>query len=621
MRGENIAGLPTAHSQTTNDRSHLTLNLSPHSGNGEATSKTLSRTCIVTALIAGLFCILICAAMIFFYANSKADDPLKAPHIAALKEQLRATPQNEQLKQQIRALDLQVRRRYFYQLSLTTTGGYLALGGLIAFLLAVKKDAALRRKLPSPHPKADSDEVAVRTANWTRWSVAATGGLFALVLVALVLSTATSLPSRVSDLDKFTGAGSFSANTGAADFASAEEMAKNWTRFLGPNGNGFAPNSKGSVDWDAKTGLDILWKVTLPAPGFSSPILWRERVFLTGGNKTKCEVFCFNAKNGEAVWQRAVHVPAASPGDSWDVSEGAGMAASTMATDGRRVYAMFANADLAAFALDGTPVWSTNLGLPKNPYGHASSLATSQGRLIVQLDQGETEERKSKLYAFNSATGAILWQRQRPVPNSWATPLVVTAAGQSQIVTLGVPWVISYSATDGTELWRVEALGGEVTPSPIFASGLVFVASPNEKLLTIRPDGQGDVTKSHVTWSSEENVPDITSPASNGELIFTLSTSGVLTCYEAKNGKKQWEHDFKMEFHASPTIVGNRLYLAGLKGTVVVVEAGRQFKEFGRTELGEKLLATPAVTAKRMFIRGNANLYCIGTANEQFAKQ
>src|SRR5262249_12527650 len=153
--------------------------------------------------------------------------------------------------------------------------------------------------------------------------------------------------------------------------------------------------------------------------------------------------------------------------------------------------------------------------------------------LIVQLDQGETDERKSKLYAFNGATGAILWQRQRSVPNSWATPIVITAASKSQIITLGVPWVISYFAADGTELWRAEALGGEVTPSPIFASGLVCVASPNEKLLAIRPDGQGDVTKSHVAWSSEENVPDITSPASNGELAFALSTPGTLTCYDA----------------------------------------------------------------------------------------
>jgi outer membrane protein assembly factor BamB len=175
-----------------------------------------------------------------------------------------------------------------------------------------------------------------------------------------------------------------------------------------------------------------------------------------------------------------------------------------------------------------------------------------------------------------------------------------------------VPWVIAYAATDGTELWRVEGLNGEITPSPVFAGGLLFVVSPSEKLMAIRPDGHGDVTKTHVVWTTEDNVPDVTSPTSNGELVFTATTSGLLTCLDAKDGKKLWEHDFDMECHASPSIAGNRLYLLSQKGTVVVVEAVRQFKEVSRVEMGDAFHASPAFAPGRLFLRGVTNVWCIG---------
>ena len=178
-----------------------------------------------------------------------------------------------------------------------------------------------------------------------------------------------------------------------------------------------------------------------------------------------------------------------------------------MATDGRRVYAFFANGDLAAFTLEGKLLWSKSFGVLKNPYEHASSLATWQGRLILQLDQGDTEEGRSRLYFLDGRSGQIVWQQPRKVPSSWATPVVFEVAGKSQVVALAVPWVISYAAADGTELWRVECLNGEVLPSPVLAAGMLFVVNPSDKLLALRPDGQGDVTKTHVIWTAEDKYP------------------------------------------------------------------------------------------------------------------
>src|SRR5207244_13434872 len=142
--------------------------------------------------------------------------------------------------------------------------------------------------------------------------------------------------------------------------------------------------------------------------------------------------------------------------------------------------------------------------------------------------------------------------------------------GKPQIVTLAVPWVIGYSASDGAEIWRAECLDGEVTPSPVFAGGTLFVVSPSTKLQAVRPDGEGDVSQTHLGWVAEDGVPDVTSPVSNGELVFLIDSGGMLTCYDAKNGKKQWEHDIKDECQASPSIAGDRVYLITKKGTMVV---------------------------------------------------
>jgi outer membrane protein assembly factor BamB len=206
------------------------------------------------------------------------------------------------------------------------------------------------------------------------------------------------------------------------------------------------------------------------------------------------------------------------------------------------------------------------------------------------------------------------------VGSSWATPIIIQAAGKTQIVTLAVPWVVSYDISNGAELWRVEGLNSEITPSPVFAAGLLFAPSPSEKLFAIRPDGKGDVTKTHVAWSTEENVPDISSPATDGELLFTVTSSGVLSCFDAKSGKKQWDHDFQTEFQSSPSIASGHLYLFGTKGTAIILEVAREFKELFRTEMPDSFTACPAFASNRIVLRGETNIWCLA-AGQQLAKQ
>lgn len=563
--------------------------------------------------IAAAFTLLVSLLMLVGYLSTGTLDPLKSPGLKELKEKLRLNPADEQMKQRIRELDLQLRSRYFRQLSQSASGVYLLLGGATVFILTASQCAQYRKQPPMPKPQTAGRGDPAQAAKLARWSVAGAGAAVAGLLLVLGLERGTAVSERIGG-DNTASASQGGVTPATPDVATADDLRRNWLRFRGPGGSGISGVTNLPTSWDAKTGSGVAWKIPAPAPGFNSPIIWGDRFFFSGGDAAKREVFCLAVANGQILWRQAVANLPGGPAKAQEIPETTGYAASSMATDGRRVYVIFATGDVAAFSLDGKPVWSKSFGPLKNPYGYASSLATWRDRLILLLDQGESEDGKSKLYALDGRTGQVVWQTPRKVGSSWASPITFEGAGQSQVVALSIPWAISYDLTNGRELWRVECLSGEVTPSPVFAADLVYVPSPSDKLLAIRPDGHGDVTKTHVAWTTEENVPDVTSPVSNGELLFTLTTPGVLTCFDAKDGKKQWEHDFEMECLSSPSLAENRLYLFGQKGTAIIASAGRQFKELFRTEMGDIFHASPAFTQDAIILRGTTNVWCLANA-------
>jgi outer membrane protein assembly factor BamB len=567
--------------------------------------------------VAGAFCILLGVGLLFGYLSVRNDDPLNSTQLKAYKDSLRSNPNDQQLKAQIRKLDLQLRQRYFTHLTQGSTGVYLLLGGVAVLIFSATRLAQLGQKLPLPQKRGAENGAPVPTKQLARWSVAVSGASVAIFLFVLSLTLGEALPNRSIDSKK--SLASDGARLLTSDAASLAELKQNWPRFRGFDGGGLSITSNAPVSWDAKTGAGISWKAIVPAPGFNSPIVWGNHVFILGADTNLRSAFCYDANSGQLLWQQAI--AAASTAPQTPPAAIVPLASATMATDGRRVYAFFGDGMLAALSLEGRLIWSKKLGPLRNGYGHAASLLTWQDRLILQLDQGEPEEGKSKLYAIAGQTGEILWQRPRKVGSSWASPLIIEAAAKTQIITLAVPWIIAYSATDGVELWRVEGLNGEITPSPLFAAGLVFVISPSEKVLAIRPDGTGDVTKTHIAWSSEQNVPDITSPASDGELLFTLSSPGTLSCYDAKDGKKNWQHDFELEFHSSPSIAAGRLYLFSLNGTAIIVQAARQFKELFRTSMPDAFSASPAFAPGKIFMRGETNLWCIGSSEPKLTQR
>jgi outer membrane protein assembly factor BamB len=298
--------------------------------------------------------------------------------------------------------------------------------------------------------------------------------------------------------------------------------------------------------------------------------------------------------------------------EPFEVMEETGFAAPTVVTDGRRVYAIFATGDIGAFDFNGKSVWTKSLGIPDSSYGYAASLAMYRNLVLIQFDQGGPEDGISRLIALDGVTGQLVWETKRPVPNSWSSPIVTKIGEQFQLITCGDPWVIAYDPAKGTELWRVNCLYGDVAPSPVYANGLIFVVEPDARLIAIRAGGQGDVTKTHIAWDNDDWGPSICSPVSNGELVFLLASEGLLGCYKSSDGTKLYEQDLRENFLASPSLVGDKVYLLTEEGVMLIIQAGPEYKQLTKCELGEKCHASPAFVDGRIYIRGLENLYCIG---------
>jgi len=555
------------------------------------------------AIAAGVFSVVVGVEVVSHWVASQRWDPFDSSMLARMREEaLKESFSDAALVEEIRGYELSLRREYYYRQAFARWGGWLLLGGVVVFLAAVKYAADCRKEAPRPEGGAAPEEVP-RTASAARWAV----GAVALALVgATVAAIVYFVPAPPAE--EPTGA--------AATYPSPEEIARQWPRFRGPGGAATSAYANIPTKWDGKSGEGILWKTPVPLPGRNSPVVWGDAIFLTGATETKREVYCFDARSGRLRWQRPVETPEGKAAPPPEVEKATGYAAPTAAADGRRVAAIFANGDVAAFDFDGKPLWARSLGVPKNNYGHAASLLLYRNLVLVPYDQGRLEDRKCCLIALDAATGRILWKVFRPVNESWTTPIVIDAGGKAQVVTAADPWVIAYNPLTGVEVWRAKCLTGDVAPSPVFAGGVVYAVNTGADLVAIRPDGQGDVTKTHILWRSPDNLPEACSPLAGDGLVWTLLTYGTLTCYDARDGRIVYEHDLDAAFWSSPSLVGDSIYLTSEKGVTFIVSATGEFKELGRSELGEKVYASPAFRDGRIYVRGEKHLFAIGNAKE-----
>ena len=573
------------------------------------------------AIVAGVYSLIVAALLLLNLVINQWGHPEKEHVYSTVLEEKKARleqdPQNEALKQEIRRLDLETRQGYFQRKAFSERGKYLLLVGVVIFLLAMQRVASresiprkFRSKFRDPGLEARKKMQGRRAVSIL--GLVILGGALALASMPRINLTALSAPSPAKERPH---------PAPYADYVSWEEIKKNWPTFRGPGGLGISAYERVPTSWDGKTGEGILWKTKILLPGNNSPIVWGNRVYFSGADKNEKGVFCYAADKGKLLWRGRVDRVAGKRDEEFEIFEETGFAASTMACDGTRVYAIFPDGDIACFTLDGQRVWAKNLGAPESAYGYASSLQFSHNRVLVQFDQGKATEGKSVLYALDGRTGEAAWKVQRPVGNAWTSPILIQTDKGEQLVTASEPWVIAYEPDTGTELWRAKLLGSDLAPSPTYAQGMVFVIQPNRTLFALRTDGRGDVTETHLAWKKDCMAPEICSPVSNGELIFLLSSLGVLSCYDIHTGELYWEQEYPESFMASPSLAGEWLYFWGEEGMMYRVKTARTYEDGGTAQLDDRIKASPAFMDGRIILRGDEYLYCLGSESEIISAQ
>ena len=395
-----------------------------------------------------------------------------------------------------------------------------------------------------------------------------------------------------------------------------EEIKENWASFRGFNGNGVTYRDNVPMEWDEKSSKNILWKSEISKPGFSSPIVWGNQLFISGGDKGARRVMTYDCDSGKLLWQREVCGIVGSPTTQPVVTDDTGYAAATMCCDGNQVFAIFANGDLISYKLNGDKVWSKNLGVPGNHYGHSSSLIVKNGTLVVQYDHSKN----SSLIGINSKNGNILWRSKHGSDISWASPIIVDLDDKSVIISATSALVTSHNLKDGNALWSVDCMGGEVAPSPVYANGTIYVTNDNATTIAI------DIQNGKELWRNDDlDMPDVASPIATDKYLFLATSTGILLCVDAKNGKLLWDKMFDIGFYSSPilvkvkgddSVIKSIIYVTNMKGITYIIELGDKYIELGQSQLSESVVTTPAFVGDKIYIRGNKSLYAIGRKTE-----
>lgn len=608
------------------------------------------------AYISGVFAFLICFLVIANYIQINRLDPVNTEVINALVVRLSENPSDEALRNEIRALDLLVRKAYFTNQWQVRTGGYILLVSVILMIISIQILKSAKPIDPLLNESESETDQFIKKISRKWISI---GGM-SIIVIALILSFLThdklqntfteAAKSAVLNEDEINE--NVTENRKAAVASSTEDeksniqenedkenienkavaeseitptiettdnkesiaqiseyslnSRKNFPSFRGANGLGVAYQNNIPVKWDGATNENILWKVKLNLHGYNSPIIWGDRLFITGANTSIKEVYCYDKNTGALIWTKVVENIPGSPTTNPNVTEDTGLAAPTATTDGKNVYAIFANGDIIALDMNGTQVWAKNLGTPQNHYGHSSSLLVYENKLIIQYDQG----RGSKIMALESNTGDEIWSTARNVRISWASPVIVHRENQTEIVVIADPSVAGFDVNTGEQLWTIDCIYGEVGPSVAYADGIVFALNEYASLVAISGGNNPE-----VLWEDYDYLSDVPSPVASNDLLFVATSYGVVVCHNAKTGEKYWEHEFNDGFYASPILVDDKIYLIGRDGIMQIFSAKNEFELIGTPALGEEVVSSPAFAEGQIFIRAEDHLFCIGSGN------
>jgi outer membrane protein assembly factor BamB len=398
--------------------------------------------------------------------------------------------------------------------------------------------------------------------------------------------------------------------------------AENWPGWRGPRGDGTSHEKGLPVTWSETE--NIRWKTPIPGKGHSSPIVWKDRVFVTTCLEEKGErmLMCLDRRSGSILWQRVVltaPLEQKHPLNSF--------ASATPVTDGKHVWVAFLaypDMQVACYDLDGNQVWRRSPGKLLSKHGFCSSPILHKNLVILNGDQ----DAEAYLVALDKETGAERWRIDRPNrTRSYCTPILIHAKNKpdvTQLVLSGSKCVTAYDADTGKLLWIIDGPTEQYVASLVFLDDILFLTTgfPEFHLMGISPEGEGNITHSkYIRWhiphklnraNSNSGASYVPSPIAAGGHFYVVSDTGYLSCLEPQAGKRLWKHKLARHVSASPVLADGYLYFIDDDAVTHVLKANAEFTVLHKNKLDDECYASPAISQGQIFIRGLHNLYCIG---------
>lgn len=406
-------------------------------------------------------------------------------------------------------------------------------------------------------------------------------------------------------------------------------LAENWPCWRGPRGDGTSVETDVPTVWDGKTGENIVWKSKLRGTGHASPVIWNDRIFLSGCDEATGEriLTCLDQTNGEMLWQKIVAKSKLETKHQLN-----SYASGTPATDGKTVYVSFLTVDgheipapnvgsernvtpgqilVAAFDFYGNELWHVTIGDFISAHGFCSSPVIFENLLIVNGDH----DGDSYVVALDRSNGKTVWKTPREHKiRSYCTPIIRDIAGRTQMVMSGSKQVVSLDPRTGQEVWKIEGPTEQFVSSMVSdETGFYLTAGyPTHHVMAINPNGSGDVTTSHVRWQSDEAKCYVPSPVLTGPYLFVADDRGTVNCFETATGKRLWQDRLGKHYSASLLTANGLVYFTADDGITSVVRPSDKLDVVAKNELGEYTWSSPAIANGILYIRGEHHLFAIG---------
>ena len=390
-------------------------------------------------------------------------------------------------------------------------------------------------------------------------------------------------------------------------------LAEDWPGWRGPRGDGSSVEKQVPLKWDAAKGVGVAWAADIPGEGHSSPIVLGKRIFVTAAVPETEErlLLCLDRDSGKQLWRRTV-VTSFLEHKHRENS----YASSTPATDGKRVFVSFldgTDAVIAAYDLDGKQQWVARPGTFTSTHGYSSSPVVFEDKVIVNGDH----DGDAWIAALSREDGRTLWKIDREnKTRSYCTPLIRDLAGRTQMILSGSKCVASYDPRTGKRIWIIDGPTEQFVASIVYnpKHDMLFMTGgfPAHHILGIKPDGQGNITDTHIVWRTTKGVSYVPSPISEGDYFVVVSDGGVASCFHAETGEMYWQQRVGPHAHSSIVSANGLVYITTDDGATTVVKPGPTYEEMAHNTLGEPTSSSPAISEGHLFLRGAKHLYCFG---------